>query len=69
LYGFCESDVKHPDIGGYHNVLKRGKYETEKHKGQITRESLSYETADLPSNVELEALKFRKLVNEEKSWQ
>lgn len=66
LYTFCESDVTKPDVGGYHAILARGKYEIDKHKGQITQGSIKYEYSG--EMVDREAAKFRQLVNREKLW-
>jgi hypothetical protein len=66
LYKLCNSEVKDPDIGGYHRILPRGVYETEKHGNAITTKSLG--SVDTPVHVIEEAVKLRNLINKEKAW-
>ena len=66
IYRFLESDVTSPEIGKYHSILPRGKYETGLHKGQITDRAVGL--SEIPNKIKDEARKFESLLKGAKTW-
>jgi hypothetical protein len=66
MYAFLQSDVSNPEIGKYHAILPRGKYENGLHKGQITNRAIGL--SEIPNKIKDEARKFEKLIKGAKIW-
>jgi hypothetical protein len=66
MYAWLQSDVSAPEIGKYHAILPRGKYETGLHKGQITDRATGL--SEIPNKIKDEARKFETLLQGAKTW-
>jgi len=67
LYDFAESDVQNPEVGYYHSILTRGKYENGLHGNEITKASFDYGKY-YDKRISTEAVKLRNLLDREKAW-
>lgn len=66
MYAWLQSDVTAPEIGKYHAILPRGKYENGLHKGQITNRAIGL--SEIPNKIKDEARKFESLLKGAKKW-